>query len=525
MTTRQQIRLVADRRVTSAMIDAATSTTPEIFRGTDVEFAFAIFAGDVLIQPTNIATVTLEVKRRDGRQAVALMSKTIGAGELNTTLTQGQWDAGTHAHGVIAFTAAETAPELLADADEEAFHLVLSAQTGDIPTQRITLGISTLRIVEDGTPFGQLPSPGVPSEYYTKAESDARYLQAYDESVQDAAIAAKIPLAQKGQPNGVPTLDEDGRIPIGQLPQANGQFIPAADKGAPGGVAPLDSARKVPVTNLPVGTAGGAASLDGTGKVPTAQLPTNLPGGPYVPTSQKGTANGVASLGSDGKVPADQLPAAQSGGPYVPVSSVGIATGVASLDGDGKVPASQLPPANIPADNGLVKVQNHDVALPNVSAFPAFKNYLILQRETGLITSPPLSDELLFWNEGDGGGLQRWQSVWVPTKIPLPLIEVAYFTNGNVNIAAFPAPGSSAQVAVFLTINGSDPNTTHQRSTAWPEMLVYQATVHGAAWTDGNGTHYRFVVKARAYGPGLPQTAVVTRTFSVEANGAFYSNS
>lgn len=524
MTARQQIRLVATRRGTSAMLDAVTASTPEIFRGTDVEFAFAIFQGDALLDPSNLAIVTLEVKKRDGRAAPSLMSKSIGAGELNPTLTLEQWEAGTHAHGVVAFAAAETAPDL-GDADEETYHLVLSAETADIPAQHITLGISTLRIVEDGTHYGLVPSPGVPDEYYTKDESDARYLQAFDVTTLEAQIATKIPLAQKGQPGGVPTLDENGRVPINQLPQANGQFIPAADKGAAGGVAPLDGAKKVPPLNLPRGTAGGVASLDNTGKVPTDQLPANLPGGPYLPTSQKGANNGVAPLGPDGKVPSANLPPALGGGPYVPTSSVGEPTGVAPLDADGKVPPDFLPPANIPADNGLLKVQNHDTPLPNTLSFPELKNYLIIQRQTGLITSPPLSDEVLFWNEGDGGGIQRWQSIWVPTKIPLPLIAVLYVGGGVIDIAAWPAPGSSAQVRVYMTINGPDPNTTHEENAQYPGYVVFNVLERGAPWVDGNGTHYRFVIKARAYGPGLPQTAVVTRTVSVNASGAWYSDS
>lgn len=53
-----------------------------------------------------------------------------------------------------------------------------------------------------------------------------------------------------------------------------------------------------------IGQPNGIASLDGEGKVPADQLPTM----DYIPTSEKGVANGVATLDSAGKVPSAQLP-------------------------------------------------------------------------------------------------------------------------------------------------------------------------------------------------------------------------
>jgi Major tropism determinant N-terminal domain len=53
-----------------------------------------------------------------------------------------------------------------------------------------------------------------------------------------------------------------------------------------------------------LGQPDGIATLDSEGKVSSSQLPTL----DYIPTSEKAAVNGVASLGSDGKVPNSQLP-------------------------------------------------------------------------------------------------------------------------------------------------------------------------------------------------------------------------
>lgn len=89
---------------------------------------------------------------------------------------------------------------------------------------------------------------------------------------------------EKGNPEGVASLGDDGKVPYFQLPD----FIKTEDKGKVGGV----------------------ASLGDDGKVPTSQLPDM----DYIPTSQKGTANGVANLNAQGKIPTTLLPDDIGGG-------------------------------------------------------------------------------------------------------------------------------------------------------------------------------------------------------------------
>lgn len=57
--------------------------------------------------------------------------------------------------------------------------------------------------------------------------------------------------SQKGQPGGVAGLDEEGKVPVEQLPAMD--YISLIEKGQPGGVATLDSDGKMPAEQLPAG--------------------------------------------------------------------------------------------------------------------------------------------------------------------------------------------------------------------------------------------------------------------------------
>ena len=98
-----------------------------------------------------------------------------------------------------------------------------------------------------------------------------------------------------GQPDGVAGLNNEGYVPLGQLPPVYRDIAVEFDKkvdkesiGQPDGVAGLDDDGKVPMAQLPeiigeipdkvdksvIGKAGGVAGLDATGKVPAANLPS-----------------------------------------------------------------------------------------------------------------------------------------------------------------------------------------------------------------------------------------------------------
>ena len=105
----------------------------------------------------------------------------------------------------------------------------------------------------------------------------------------------KVDKSSIGQPDGVAGLNNEGYVPLGQLPPVYRDIAVEFDKkvdkesiGQPDGVAGLDDDGKVPMAQLPeiigeipdkvdksvIGKAGGVAGLDATGKVPAANLPS-----------------------------------------------------------------------------------------------------------------------------------------------------------------------------------------------------------------------------------------------------------
>ena len=115
----------------------------------------------------------------------------------------------------------------------------------------------------------------------------------------------------------------------------------------------------------------------------------------------------------------------------------------------------------------------------------------------------------------------KLQRITEPTAIPLPLIDIL-LTGGKVDVAVWPAPGSSAQCVTRLSVNGPDRALLIlRRLSSQPTSCMNPA---GIPWSDGSGAHYRFVVKGRAFAPGLSQTAVATKTISVNADGSFYAD-
>lgn len=167
--------------------------------------------------------------------------------------------------------------------------------------------------------------------------------QVSDGSITPAKLSISyVPASEKGNTNGVASLDASGRIPIGQMPsgsiasdasattkgvvQLAGDLSGTADaptvpslaikyEKPSGGIPETDLSSDV-VTKLNTGGAIGDASTTTKGLVllagdlgGTADAPT-VPGlATKVPQSAKGVANGVASLDATGRVPVTQLPA------------------------------------------------------------------------------------------------------------------------------------------------------------------------------------------------------------------------
>ena len=65
----------------------------------------------------------------------------------------------------------------------------------------------------------------------------------------DATVATRLGVAEKGQANGVATLDAGGKVPTTQIPPL--AYVPISQKGQGNGVATLDAGAKVPTAQIP----------------------------------------------------------------------------------------------------------------------------------------------------------------------------------------------------------------------------------------------------------------------------------
>lgn len=476
-----RIRLQMDARSREVALDVNTANTPQIWRGVDVDFELGVFDGDALANLEEIDSITLEVKRDGARLGPAVMRKTIGHVDLEE-ITLEQWAAGTLAQGVIRFTGAETNVDLQ-QADRETFWLVISAITTHSPSRALVLGVTKLEIVEDGAGADDVLPPLPLSDYYTKAESDARYQSAaviddLTEQVDDhEGRITTHETRLNGQDDDLAGLAEeqnDQNVAIAQK-------IPLSQKGAAGGVATLGSDLKVPYTQLPdVATPGGSVN----GLMSPGQAAAVADVANKIATAARGAANGVASLDATGKVPLGQLPTLGGGGGTLVIS--------------------------------------WDDPDPDVVANPAYKSVLLIRRGTSLITVPPLNDGYFIWNEGDGGGVAQWWPLAAVSGNPRPLIFFAYSNAGQFGVGFWLGPGTAVGSAALYTIDGSDPVETSPPAPAYPSMVSIVATT-GVSWTDGSGTHYRHTLKARTFHPSYPKTVATTVTMSVNADGTYYS--
>lgn len=186
--------------------------------------------------------------------------------------------------------------------------------------------------------------------------------QAKADAAADRAMAASIPIAQKGQPGGVASLDETGKLPAIQLP--TNDFDPSgaaetvqsnlddhiADTANPHGVTAAQTGA-IPAADK--GASGGVASLDETGKVPAAQLPPM----DYDPAGSAAQVQSNLNAHTGNTDNPHSVTAAQVGA--IPAADKGVAGGVATLDGNGKIVAAQMPDTGGSAEEVQAHLDDH----------------------------------------------------------------------------------------------------------------------------------------------------------------------
>lgn len=118
--------------------------------------------------------------------------------------------------------------------------------------------------------------------------TDAASKEYVDDTITVSLVGNYIPMGQKGQANGVASLDDSGKVPSAQLPPMG--YVPTSR-----------------TVNGHALSADVTLDAEDVGARPSTWTPSAKDVG-AIPASQKGAASGVAELDSTGRVPSSQLP-------------------------------------------------------------------------------------------------------------------------------------------------------------------------------------------------------------------------
>jgi len=161
--------------------DELTLTIPRFLKPSWLRIEVALFDDDneAIRSLDGLDQLICTIKAKNPRTGLAVMQSTVAIADMNPTLTLEEWQGGAAAdcHAVFEFEADETNVEL--EADEVEFYLVIAAISDDSPGHEIPLANCSILIEESGA-FVDPPASLVADDYYTKAQSDARYLLAAD---------------------------------------------------------------------------------------------------------------------------------------------------------------------------------------------------------------------------------------------------------------------------------------------------------------------------------------------------------
>ena len=234
----------------------------------------------------------------------------------------------------------------------------------------------------------------------------------------------------------VQIIDLQGRVGWGGIDMS--EYIPKSEKGQ----------------------ANGVATLDRYGNVPESQL--NLRLSAYIKKSEKGQANGVATLGSDGKVPAYQLQ------DYILSSQKGQPNGVASLNSVGLIyegqlqfpTRGQLNPANINNLEAGVYQVNGKVIAPEI---------LGGMKASGILVAYPYGSKVQMLYVGREAGAASGEQVEVYSRryLSTPQRWTQWNRIDDKDQYSLTKSGSNIQLTKNGTVIASvvDSNTTYANMT------------------------------------------------------------
>lgn len=152
---RQRIRLRADAAKASGktIINDVTGGSVDFWRGDDVQIELGFFYGDVMVNVTNFATATLEVKDTADIDGDAVMTATITT--FSNDLTDTTWDARTAQHAVVTFD--NTATQLdLGGLTEKEYWVVVHVTTTS--ARKLVFSAGKFKCYESGRGGGIITS-------------------------------------------------------------------------------------------------------------------------------------------------------------------------------------------------------------------------------------------------------------------------------------------------------------------------------------------------------------------------------
>lgn len=176
----RRLRLPQDLGSFEQFVDQLTGSTPDMWRGNGYRVEVGVFVdlqgsapesdlAVVDVVGSEYESLTIEVKLT-ATTVGNLMAKTVSI--FDNTLTAETWNDFTKSHAAVEFTAEET------NIAAGSYHMVVSVLTTD--GEPITLGVSTLRVREDGAHLSVAAAPANPGDAMTLSQADARYVNLID---------------------------------------------------------------------------------------------------------------------------------------------------------------------------------------------------------------------------------------------------------------------------------------------------------------------------------------------------------